>query len=120
MVKYIKMAHYELNLYNNIVHILITGLLYFLVPSEKKSSLDVLFLSLPFSGLLVFFAQLFFVSSLMICKSVAMMMILNTTNIFIAYLFSLIRYRENVDILSALGMIITVGSIIFVITDRYG
>lgn len=76
-------------------------------------------MSLICSGVLVLFAQLTFVIALMICKSVGMMMVLNTTNILIAYLYSLIRYKESVDFFSFIGMVVTLTCIFMVISDRY-
>lgn len=93
-IKRVKLAHYELNFYNNTVHILMTGFLYFLIPESAKSPISTLLLSIPFSGLPVFFAQLSFVVSLQLCKSVGLMMILNTANILFAYLISVLRYKE--------------------------
>lgn len=64
-------------------------------------------------------AQLTFVLALMICKSVGLMMVLNTANIAIAYCYSVIRYEEKIDLFSILGMLVTVTCIFMVISDRY-
>lgn len=75
--------------------------------------------SLLASGVLVLGAQVTFVISLQICTSVGLMMVLNTANILIAYLYSIIRYGEKLDIFSVIGMLITVTCIFFVIFDKY-
>lgn len=113
------MAFYEINLHNNIILIFVTGLAYCLIPEAKKSSLEVLAKSLFFSGSVVMVAQLTFVLALMICKSVGLMMVLNTANIAIAYCYSIIRYEEKIDLFSILGMLVTVTCIFMVISDRY-
>lgn len=99
--------------------VFVTGLSYFFVSDQERSSLSVLAQSLLFSGTLVMLAQLTFVLALMICKSVGIMMVLNTANIAIAYCYSMIRYDEQVDLLSILGMLVTLTCIFFVVSDRY-
>lgn len=89
------------------------------VTDERKSSLSVLGTSLLASGVLVLFAQISFVVALQICRSVGIMMVLNTANILIAYLYSMMRYRESLDVFSVAGMVVTVTCIFFVILDKY-
>lgn len=119
-VKQVKLAVYQVNVHNNIILLWIVGILYCYIPQQHKSPIQTIAYSILYSGFLVFLAQLTFVLSLQICKSVGIIMTLNTLNIGIAYIYSLIRYNQKLDLFSLLGMVVTLLCIFFIISDRYG